>query len=427
MTTTENSRADALTTRALRAALAELVERCDGQAGVRADGSNIDTSAAHAVLAASPVEQPEAAPIEAPLRVLMGAVNAYEKETGIGGWYAERIQESCNSLLKAAGSPVRFGIGSENPVEEPAPSPADERAAFEAALDKRAKSAGFEVDRMTECELDNAWWGWQAARAASANETGAEVATELAERATLAAGQWANSNTPIAEALAYRDGYIAGARSPAMAAEAVDWRELCRRLYVELFHCDQQMRSTRDEDGEPHWTQSTVVRDVLADAKAALDAAPQPAQADAPASERAPHDNPFKRSIQGVSALLEDMRDDCVARLNVGNADAMVAAAFIMLVRKLVDRAFTESAAQVSYDGNHVENHCPECSQYESECECAQADARVGLTDEQRDVLTRLTTILETGRAYNGIANDNAAIYAKALRALLAAHPGTGD
>ncbi len=39
--------------------------------------------------------------------------------------------------------------------------------------------------------------------------------------------------------------------------------------------------------------------------------------------------------------------------------------------------------AQASYDGNHVENHCPECSQYESECECAQADARVGLTATQ--------------------------------------------
>lgn len=68
------------------------------------------------------------------------------------------------------------------------------------------------------------------------------------------------------------DRLLARSRSPAMAAEApADWRELSRRLYVELFHCDQQMRSTRDEDGEPHWTQSTVVRDVLTDAKAALD------------------------------------------------------------------------------------------------------------------------------------------------------------
>ncbi|HDR8989960.1 TPA: hypothetical protein QDA93_002571 [Burkholderia vietnamiensis] len=59
MNITDKSCANTLTTRSLRAALAELVERCDGQAGVRADGSNIDTSAAHAVLATSPIEQPE--------------------------------------------------------------------------------------------------------------------------------------------------------------------------------------------------------------------------------------------------------------------------------------------------------------------------------------------------------------------------------
>lgn len=33
--------------------LEDLVERCDGSAGVRADGSNIDTCRAHAVLAKS--------------------------------------------------------------------------------------------------------------------------------------------------------------------------------------------------------------------------------------------------------------------------------------------------------------------------------------------------------------------------------------
>lgn len=72
-------------------------------------------------------------------------------------------------------------------------------------------------------------------------------------------------------------------RASAQSAEPVAWRELARRLYVELFHCDQQMRSTLDEDGEPHWTQSSVVRNVLADAKAALDASPPPpAPASAP-------------------------------------------------------------------------------------------------------------------------------------------------
>lgn len=53
------------------------------------------------------------------LRNLMGAVNAYEKETGIGGWYAERVQESSNALLKALGSNVRFGLGDENPIAAP--------------------------------------------------------------------------------------------------------------------------------------------------------------------------------------------------------------------------------------------------------------------------------------------------------------------
>ncbi|HDR9153835.1 TPA: hypothetical protein QDB05_000255 [Burkholderia vietnamiensis] len=55
--------------------------------------------------------------------------------------------------------------------------------------------------------------------------------------------------------------------------------------------------------------------------------------------------------------------------------------------------------AQASYDGNHVENHCPECSQYESECECAQADARVGLTDGTRlkQRVTIGSTVFEKG------------------------------
>lgn len=109
-----------------------------------------------------------------------------------------------------------------------ASQPADERAAFNVAQTCALKHA---ISSLTADGLEASAREIEAllARAASANETGAEGAT---------------------------------------------WRELCRRLYVELFHCDQQMRSTRDEDGEPHWTQSSVVRDVLADAKAALDGAP---------------------------------------------------------------------------------------------------------------------------------------------------------
>lgn len=61
---------------------------------------------------------------------------------------------------------------------------------------------------------------------------------------------------------------------PAQQQEPVAWRELCRRLYMELYWCDRQMMETLDQDGEPMWTQGKEVRDVLADAKAALDTSP---------------------------------------------------------------------------------------------------------------------------------------------------------
>lgn len=49
--------------------------------------------------------------------------------------------------------------------------------------------------------------------------------------------------------------------------------ELIRRLYVELFHCHQQMISTTDENDEPMWLPGVTVPAVLADAKQALELA----------------------------------------------------------------------------------------------------------------------------------------------------------
>jgi hypothetical protein len=49
---------------------------------------------------------------------------------------------------------------------------------------------------------------------------------------------------------------------------------LIRRLYVELFHCDQQMMAALDEEGNPMWWQGATVRDVLTDAKTALETSP---------------------------------------------------------------------------------------------------------------------------------------------------------
>jgi hypothetical protein len=78
-------------------------------------------------LAAQPPQAPPAAPSaeqgEAPndkalrcMRGLMGAVNAYEKASGFGGWYAEEVQTWVNSLAKHLGVKVEFGCGAENPV-----------------------------------------------------------------------------------------------------------------------------------------------------------------------------------------------------------------------------------------------------------------------------------------------------------------------
>jgi hypothetical protein len=70
--------------------------------------------------------------------------------------------------------------------------------------------------------------------------------------------------------------YTAPPAQPAPVQEPVAWRELCRRLYVELFHCDQDM-THYDEEGKQMWTTGKTVSDVLRDAKAALDTTP-PAQ-----------------------------------------------------------------------------------------------------------------------------------------------------
>lgn len=34
------------------------------------------------------------------------------------------------------------------------------------------------------------------------------------------------------------------------------------------------------------------------------------------------------------------------------------------------DHHTVRSAARLAYDGSYVENHCPECNEFESECQC---------------------------------------------------------
>lgn len=51
---------------------------------------------------------------------------------------------------------------------------------------------------------------------------------------------------------------------------STDWRELCRRLYIELFACNQQMTG----GVRPKWKAGKVVLDVLAESKAAFESVP---------------------------------------------------------------------------------------------------------------------------------------------------------
>lgn len=66
----------------------------------------------------------------------------------------------------------------------------------------------------------------------------------------------------------------------------------------------------------------------------------------------------------------------------------------ITAIREVIENALTPTVAAdavaPTYDGNHVENHCPECSEYESECSCvaAQPDERAALPDEVLEALT---------------------------------------
>lgn len=99
-----------------------------------------------------------------------------------------------------------------SPVEKPAPSPADERAAFEAWRDKRA----FNMPSYGGLAEAYAWDAWQA-RAASANETAAEGADALAHEV------WSAAQRAPGEGIEDAVQRIAAilSRSPAIAAEAV--------------------------------------------------------------------------------------------------------------------------------------------------------------------------------------------------------------
>jgi hypothetical protein len=174
--TTDNSRADALTDEqrsAIGYAARMLEQFSDGRATAA-----IRTLSA--MLTASPVEQPAAAPIHPDVLAHIKWLHYCLREAGhcIDGGTCHHECGAKGECWRQDGCVPLTGSRLTDDWKLPAPSPADGRAAFEAALDKRAKSAGFEVGRMTECELDNARWGWQAG-VSFANETGEEGAKPI--------------------------------------------------------------------------------------------------------------------------------------------------------------------------------------------------------------------------------------------------------
>lgn len=80
--------------------------------------------------------------------------------------------------------------------------------------------------------------------------------------------------------------------APLSQTSQTDWRELCRRLYVELFSCDQQMTGGL----RPKWVTGKEVLAVLADAKSALSS--EASQADRSTGPTAIAQQGLKRAME---------------------------------------------------------------------------------------------------------------------------------
>ncbi|AVR10267.1 hypothetical protein [Burkholderia thailandensis] len=164
-------------------------------------------------------KQPAAAPIDIgvdyleKLRALMVRLGLATNESLEG--FGAALEDNLYRTIRAVEALVDATV-------TPAPSPADERAAFEAfargiRMDVSVSLEGHYTDAATAY----AWAAWRT-RAASANETGAEEADEtLIERLKLLlSGDAAFCRTTVARA-AIEQAIAVLSRSPAMAAEAV--------------------------------------------------------------------------------------------------------------------------------------------------------------------------------------------------------------
>ncbi|MDN7880626.1 hypothetical protein [Burkholderia aenigmatica] len=359
-------------------------------------------------ITAPPVEQPAAAPMppNAQLRRVMDLLDAHlgDSDPTLEGMTQEEIEEE---FPVVAAMQIIVGLYQDPPTaSDTAPSPADERivqleasvqryrnmvdelkqrlhdvthpdapaderAAFEAWLaDYLHKTAGTPMDICkrvaSECNDPNIgnpilWAAWEerGRRAASANETGAEGAkTDVTLPYENALHELIRKIIPGLDS----GDILADAQT---AINAVAGREMTdAQIDATWANLDARGSSLY----EPHQWEVEMRRRF---ARAILSRSPAMA-AEAVASPAA--GEVYQVKLPGDS--------ESTWRDATESAFAVTTEAH----RRIVYRA--PQPARPAYDGNHVENHCTECSQYESECEPAQADARVGLTDEQRAEVT---------------------------------------
>ncbi|MBR8435702.1 hypothetical protein KDW37_33625 [Burkholderia cenocepacia] len=279
-----------------------------------------------------------------------------------------------NQLLEAAAlgleragmlDSMRIVRGMKPGYPKTAPAPADERATtFEELRDRCEHYHGFKDetdDTQCTCPGNNHPGSWceesdcpRRSRASSANETRTEGATERALSETIDerdraeedgtrlaeavgnflgvdVGAWSSANNPILAAIEALES-----RAPAHASEPVAIPAGYALVPIEP---TPEMSSAGFVVPEAEHDPAGVYRAMIASAPRYQILTEEGGWLDVP------------------QAYYERFKSDAT------------------LTRAIT--AAPPPPAPASYDGNHVENHCPECSQYESECECAPASAPI--------------------------------------------------
>ncbi|MCA8263297.1 hypothetical protein QZM95_20115 [Burkholderia multivorans] len=357
-------------------------------------------------------------------------------------------------------------------TEQTAPSPADERAAFEDAF-RAAHEFPEHADQLTFRKGWESAIMWQRrARAASANETGAEVAqwqSRLKGRSSPVVDHWVNISPDGAKTLMekYADVYEVRAlytapRSPAVAAEPVAWAVYNGWSRICFYMTEDDARDHAKKAQKNHDLSGSLA----AFRVVPLYAAPQPAQADAPVRTEALRKGLFEardamrvmsnwvkeidpagyswgiHMVHRANAVLNGGADtaqaDAPAEAREPHSDDVAVDSFAAAMKHKLALARAKgrggwetcSPADLSRmlrehvekgDPRDVANFCMMLWHHGSpivsapaDARVAQADAREGLTDEQREAIEYAITRMDLN-----VSNRDAYTAAKELRALL--------